>query len=422
VTNDEVGVVAEDTFCNPTIKVTPAGVGSKPRHPEAHLTCFTTEDRTPTFTPTTVEVTNQFGTERLEVIQPTTLCTPTVKLEVDGKPGPGGTVTEVEAVLDHFRCYKVVGGKAPGPVLVQDQFDPTLVDALLGPATRLCAPVSKNEGRVSNSEAHLVCYAAESPTAPHRLLIANQFGNADVSTAVVVEVCVPSEKRIVPPPPPKLSHFKCYTVKAKGPFAKVFLTDQFGATDAVVRKPELLCNPADKEFAGVVTPRQNPEAHLKCYDIRDTTKPIKDRRVEVKNQFGSQILAVDGAERLCVPSSKSLTGTPGPPPTTLNHFKCYRVKEVTSLGPKLVALTDQFDKESVVVRAAEQLCNPVQKEHAGAVFPILPTTGPAHLTCYDIRSTKLKLRNVLVRNQFGLEEVRVERTELLCVPSDKRVL
>jgi hypothetical protein len=392
--------------------------------------CFTTEDPTPTFTPVTVVVTNQFGMERFDVLEPTDLCVPTVKRTVDGLPGPGGTVDEVESVLDHFRCYKVAGARAPAPAVLLDQFDRTPTAAILGPASRLCAPATKTvAGAVHPArrpDAHLVCYPANSPTTLHSVVTLNQFGDASVSTALVLELCVPSEKRIFvpPPPPPTLSHFKCYTAKARAPNAKVVLTDQFGVEDVVVRRAELLCNPVDKEHEGVHTPRQNPEAHLKCYDIRDLTRARHPRRVEVANQFGKQILAVDGAERLCAPSSKSVSPTtePGPVPTTLNHFKCYRVKELTSLGPKFVVLTDQFDVERAIVRRAEQLCNPVEKRHEAGVFPILPTTGPGHLVCYDIRTTHFKLRGVAVRNQFGLERVHVGRAEVLCVPSDKNVL
>lgn len=96
-----------------------------------------------------------------------------------------------------------------------------------------------------------------------------------------------------------LDHFKCYRAKGERPNVAVDLADQFGVEPGVlVRKPELFCNPVDKNGEGI----RNPTAHLTCYRIKADGKK---RDVVVGNQFGGQTLEVKEPELLCVPSDKS---------------------------------------------------------------------------------------------------------------------
>lgn len=98
--------------------------------------------------------------------------------------------------------------------------------------------------------------------------------------------------------------------------------------------------------------------------------------------------------------------------TALDHFKCYEAKG----NPPNVAvdLQDQFGAESgILVEKPEFFCNPVDKNGEGIRNPA------AHLTCYKIKANGEE-RNVVTTNQFGEQTLEVEKSELLCVPSEKR--
>ena len=64
------------------------------------------------------------------------------------------------------------------------------------------------------------------------------------------------------------------------------------------------------------------------------------------------------------------------------------------------------------------LCIPVYKTHDGITSEI---NGEDNLTCYDVKkikhAPKFEKRNVFTNNQFGPEELKVEKQEELCVPS-----
>ena len=99
----------------------------------------------------------------------------------------------------------------------------------------------------------------------------------------------------------------------------------------------------------------------------------------------------------------------------LDHFKCYE-----AAGNDVVLtvdLQDQFEEElQVGVSEPKFFCNPVAKRHDGLVTNI--TDPMAHLTCYRIESLAGE-RDVRIVNQFGFQTLRVEASELLCVPSQK---
>ncbi len=111
----------------------------------------------------------------------------------------------------------------------------------------------------------------------------------------------------------------------------------------------------------------------------------------------------------------------GQPQTVgVDHFKCYKAgppKRTPKLN-QLVSLSDQFEDKLFKITAANQLCNPVDKNGEGIRNPI------AHLTCYQIRQEsgqgKFVKRSVLVSNQFGDDQqLDVSGSQSLCVPSTK---
>lgn len=111
--------------------------------PTAHLTCYRTRDgdAQPGFSPQRVKVRNQFGNQRLPLIQAEGLCVPS---GVNGVPIATG--------LDHFRCYTV------GPDVAFTPRTVTLMDEVEERAFRVvrplsvCSPVDKNGEGISHPE------------------------------------------------------------------------------------------------------------------------------------------------------------------------------------------------------------------------------------------------------------------------------
>jgi uncharacterized repeat protein (TIGR01451 family) len=225
----------------------------------------------------------------------------------------------------------------------------------------------------------------------------------------------------------QLDHFKCYKTKQAGTKfdpRQVILTDQFNTERVKVVRPEAFCTPVDKDGSGI----NNPTAHLACYKIRDVRgdefPKFEPQHVEATDQFGTHTLLLKETRRLCLPASKSPAGeTPGPPPTGLDHFKCYKTKQLgTKFDPRRVILTDQFNTERVKVVRPEAFCTPVDKDGSGIHDPT------AHLACYKIRDVrgdefpKFRKRRVEVGDQFGTHSLLVKKTRTLCLPSSKTVL
>jgi hypothetical protein len=116
---------------------------------------------------------------------------------------------------------------------------------------------------------------------------------------------------------------------------------------------------------------------------------------------------------LRVPTEKEELGFP----KRLNHYWCYQAE-----GPPVsrsVTLDDQFGTDEVRVERPKLFCNPVEKTYAGVTSRIVERQ--AHLTCYEIfgpqRTTATTFGG---RNQFGQDMFTVTSFDLLCEPSEKK--
>jgi hypothetical protein len=178
-----------ELLCNPASKNE-----SKVRNRRGHLLCYTTRVAG-TFKTRRVSVTNQFGTVRLDVIRPNSLCLPSGKsIRPSVKaPRPKG--------LDHFQCYSVKSVTQPekiAPVSVEDQFGQGRYSVVPEPV-RLCNPASKNKSLVVNKRDHLLCYAVDPSQSvePKDVFVVNQFGRLFATTGAPRQLCVPSLKKTV---------------------------------------------------------------------------------------------------------------------------------------------------------------------------------------------------------------------------------
>ncbi len=235
--------------------------------------------------------------------------------------------------------------------------------------------------------------------------------------------------------PTSIEHYLSY--KAKQPkgddkFVKftVELSDTFETdpTTYTVEKPDRLYNPVQKTHDGVTTDITDEISHYVGYKIKEpkgTEKFEQIKGVSVTDQFGELTIDIKKPKLLLVPSLKDHDVTPVPLISfTVNHFKCYDVKETEhslKFEKITVDLLDQFAVEpfTMEVKKLKMLCIPVYKTHDGILTEI--TNGDDNLTCYDVKklkdTDKFEKRNVFTNNQFGPEELNVDKQEEMCVPS-----
>lgn len=226
-----------------------------------------------------------------------------------------------------------------------------------------------------------------------------------------------------------IDHQLCYQANAPGfqPPGNVLLQNEFSTTPFApqVGPAVIHCNPVAKTLpSGQVFPITNPNAHLLCFSIAESTQPTP--LVQVANQFGTATLQPSQPNLLCLPSWKSLTGPPrqkAVAPPGLGHFACYPVKPVKgAYRPPPVMLQDEFTPKPVSAQVSPEpaeLCVPTQKTVNGKVYKIIKPRW--HLLCFPVSPTPI-ITPVFDKNQFGNAPVNIGQTIWLCPPSTLKIL
>jgi hypothetical protein len=163
--------------------------GSGLPDPAAHLSCYTIKGNdTP---PSSVQVTNQLGTQQLRVLRKASLlCNPAEK---------GGV--PLAQPIDHQMCYRVrPEGPNPPQASVMIEVDNATFTAVAARPTLLCNPVDKNGSGVLDPTCHLVCYKLR--TRVHvrgaDATIQDQFMSSLVHYQGGKTLCIPSSSQVVP--------------------------------------------------------------------------------------------------------------------------------------------------------------------------------------------------------------------------------
>jgi hypothetical protein len=158
-----------------------------------HLGVVTIKQTSPRFVPVKgVTITNQFGTQTMNVTKPDRLLVPTAK----GVAVPPAMPAEFG--VDHFKCYKIAYAKMRQfNISVQDQFGSITVD--IKKPTHVCVNVDKNGEGNPDLTQNLMCYkvviTAGTPPAqlPAQIFTIDQFGPDVYRPYGPRELCVPSE-------------------------------------------------------------------------------------------------------------------------------------------------------------------------------------------------------------------------------------
>jgi hypothetical protein len=220
-------------------------------------------------------------------------------------------------VPDHYTCYGVsqIGPTAKISVLLTTQFDAAPVSALTVRTLSLCAPTSKNGGRISDPADHLDCRQIAVPGSfiARNVLVTNQFGSIVLRVFAPWSLCAPALKSLtgVFPAPPAVrpDHFECYVARFEGNFMQrtVTISNQFETTTTVtIRKPVQLCAPVEKTVGQTTFPITHPTVHLVCYELMPRLGAVGPFTVFTSPQFGIHQLVVRQRDTLCLPSTKTL--------------------------------------------------------------------------------------------------------------------
>ena len=153
--------------------------------------------------------------------------------------------------------------------------------------------------------------------------------------------------------------------------------------------------------------------HLVFYTIKQTApKSVKVPGVTISNQFGDLVVNVGKADRMLVPTSKSLSGSPDPLDTPLDHFKCYKINgrfRITGLS-----IQTQFGTLTLDIKKPTHLCAPADKDGEDPTAP----SHAEHLACYQVRGIRPEAQPIIFTNdQFGPDSYTFYGPRELCVPS-----
>jgi hypothetical protein len=190
------------------------------------------------------------------------------------------------------------------------------------------------------------------------------------------------------------------------------LSNQFQTRAVEISKPNQFCNAVDKNGEGI----DDPSAHLTCYNVRRPRSVINPQVIST-DSFGQHELDVlKRRTQLCVPSEQDRQ----PAPTlNLENFELYKTRRsprTETFDGQKVDLNDQFVDEIVRLKRPAALGVPTDVDNGGI------NNSLTHLTCYSVKASGFRNREVEVVNQFGQFRLSLKRPDMLCVPSYKQVV
>lgn len=219
-----------------------------------------------------------------------------------------------------------------------------------------------------------------------------------------------------------LDHFKVYEVEQVAASFKVRLSDQLNLPlhDGEVGALTMFANPTRKTHGGSSVGIKDANAHFDWY-VLTQAQPEPRRTIRFRNQFGQHSVDIKAPRFLLVPAQKTSDAS-SRFPDRLDHYECYEVIKVnTAPPPPIVDLRDQFGPEPhVQVGKPRFFCTPVRKVREGHT-PVGVKNAKDHLAVYDLPPHPHAVA-IKTRDQFGARELKVTRSVLLAVPSEKQAV
>lgn len=207
----------------------------------------------------------------------------------------------------HYKCFDINGPPVNQSVTLSDQFGTQTVQVL--EPVYLCPPAKKNNQYGNLESPHLKCYNIFGQDPGDSVRLKSQFGlEPNVSVGQARMLCTPVKKGVVfpvphPPPAgplPESPQYTCYEIGGPPPGVTATILTQFGNEPNVpIGPPRFLCAPSIKNN----NDGSLKEPHLKCYNIFGTDPP---HIVNLQSQFGLEFnVPVGRAELFCIPVKKT---------------------------------------------------------------------------------------------------------------------
>lgn len=228
------------------------------------------------------------------------------------------------------------------------------------------------------------------------------------AAALALVVCAVWSTRAAHAAPFAIDPFRCYQANPTlgapkfAPLAGVHVADAFENVLVDVKKPRLLCAPADTTADGIA----DGATHLEAYQLKlpkGQARHTPRTRFGVATQIGTFVVDTVKAELLLVPTNANPAVTPPQPDPTaheVDHFNCYKAK-LAKGEPKLatsleVTATDErtIPPQRLSVRKVRHLCLPADKNDEG-------TKHENHLLCFTTKATKGRCAAVAPVNADG---------------------
>lgn len=185
----------------------------------------------------------------------------------------------------------------------------------------------------------------------------------------------------------------------------VLVQDPFMQDSLKLDSIHFLSNPAQKDSFGIL----RPDDHLSWYKARGRDTSLV---VYYMNQFETTTVVIDSVKYLLVPTQK----LPNAPPESLDHYKCYRIKDKRTLV-RQVQLQDQFDLVPEIIDTLTPLyfCTPAKKNNEPGF------DASTYYLAYLIKPQRDSFIVQSTVDQFGQHSMLVQHSELLLVPTVKIV-
>ncbi len=208
----------------------------------------------------------------------------------------------------------------------------------------------------------------------------------------------------------QLDYFQIYNVTNQWVNHTVYLKTQFDPQPDLGHLKYLIWFANSARKNG--EPFYDKKAHLAIYYLYQPA-PEQMREVALENQFGKQKIIAGEAFCLLAPAMKIGRGSRFP--KKLDHYKAYHVLDGKPVN-KDVKLKDQFGVNKVKVTYPYAFAAPAEKRHEGRVIPV--RNKKTHLILYKITPYRIeKMRTTY--DQFGRHQLNFNWSFLLAVPSLK---
>ncbi len=215
---------------------------------------------------------------------------------------------------------------------------------------------------------------------------------------------------------PDLDHFSCYGART-APGTQGFtqrqlvLDDALEAKSAKVLRTNTFCTAVDKDGQGIA----DPTARLQCYDIRNGTgeTPFSRRTLTVADELGTTQWSLRKPQLLCMPAEHD-GGTVAP---ALDRFKCYSARTASGqpkFAPRDVTLTDEFGSKRTVVLKPFQFCDVVDANGNGTVSPAARLS--CYKMKYALGESRFTRRTIGAANALASEQLSLKRPDFVCFP------